>query len=470
MWRSMQRAGVKPALATFAWMKGGVSESWKPLPAAAKSILCDESHRNNTQTSVSLHVQCRDIYYRQSHRGHGIHKEPHNSTHPIAAQGSSFSTKNSSTSQKEDAPDGRGIFTGLSLAHASLATAAFVVPGTVANALFPGVFVPQGLQTQALIRLVGCGLLGGAATCYALAKASPSASDTTRRLEAALMGFSAGSIITHVLYSPLLSTPSLLSGGLIMGATFAVPFQSYRIQDGTMHLGSIVKDYFGALPDCFRYVVSCTEMAFCSVLVTDGLFLIRVVLLSYCMIKQDQVRWASGISLFHPDANLGNNWSCLRFRTRIFIGRCLWLCEGRSILFLLAKYRPCPDDDSPCNNIYPEKGGSCRTIARLIHFTNAKLWIVGCLYRPFGGALAHARRWPGRQPAPMAGWSMERRGRGGGARSVEATLILGDFEGPCTCMTYIGGVSCVFYARLSYAVLFSVFSLSTPNPTQSFFC
>jgi hypothetical protein len=154
----------------------------------------------------------------------------------------------------------------------------FVAPTALANFFFPGAALPQGFESQALVKLLGCGVAAGAASAFGLKQLTDSnqlASPTAQRLQLGLMGFSsgahtalhalarclahsasskstrqmlqaqlspscaarlsvcasfcctvfAGTIALHALYSPSITTTSLLAGAAVMGATFAVPYQ-----------------------------------------------------------------------------------------------------------------------------------------------------------------------------------------------------------------------------------------------------
>ncbi|GAB4824039.1 hypothetical protein N2152v2_011085 [Parachlorella kessleri] len=140
----------------------------------------------------------------------------------------------------------------LSAAHAGLAATAFLAPTMLVNAFFPGAALPQGMQLQVLSKILACGLGAGSAASLALKQAADSgdlASPTAQRLQLGLMGFSAGAISMHLLYSPAITFTSLAMGAAVMGTTFAVPYSHYTKTNGGLGLGSVVGSYLGAVPD-----------------------------------------------------------------------------------------------------------------------------------------------------------------------------------------------------------------------------
>jgi len=152
-------------------------------------------------------------------------------------------------------PSGGGGLALLGVAHATLAATAIVVPAAVANTFFPGSALPQGVATQALVQLLGCGLATGSATCFALKQAADDndlKSPLAQRLQLGLMGFSLGAIALHVLYSPGITPVSMVSGAAVMGTPFGVPYQTYRKAVGSIGPGEVLKRYIGAVPDHLR--------------------------------------------------------------------------------------------------------------------------------------------------------------------------------------------------------------------------
>ena len=137
----MLRKGLEPAVvAVAALMKESpFKKCSKLVSAVARPLPIDENRQQHKSTSVSGEFSCsremlasHNTAFNRSHRIQSNFYEPK----PVTIH--SFSTQSSTSSQNENTPDTRKTYLGLSLAHASLATTAFVVPGTVANALFPG--------------------------------------------------------------------------------------------------------------------------------------------------------------------------------------------------------------------------------------------------------------------------------------------------------------------------------------------
>lgn len=153
-------------------------------------------------------------------------------------------------------PAGAGGFLALSTVHATLASACFIAPEIVANAFFPGVALPQGFQTQALVQLLGCGLAAGSASCFAVRQAAEHralASPTAQRLQLGLLGFSAAAIGTHLMYAPAITVASLGTGAIVMGATGAAAYKSFTSATGAPPSpGGALSRYFGAIPDHLR--------------------------------------------------------------------------------------------------------------------------------------------------------------------------------------------------------------------------
>ena len=152
-------------------------------------------------------------------------------------------------------PVGGGGYMLLSGAHLSLGALCFLNPDAVANFYSPGSALPQGMQTQALVQLLGCGVLAGSASCYALklaADRSELKSATAQRLQLGLMAFSAAAIGTHVMYSPSITMESLASGAAVMGATGGVAYSSYKKIVGPVKVGEVVSRYLSAIPDHLR--------------------------------------------------------------------------------------------------------------------------------------------------------------------------------------------------------------------------
>ena len=90
---------------------------------------------------------------------------------------------------------GSGGYSLLAAAHTGLAVGCFVAPTALANFLFPGAALPQGFESQALVKLLGCGVGVGAASALGLKQLADSnslASPTAQRLQLGLMGFSSG--------------------------------------------------------------------------------------------------------------------------------------------------------------------------------------------------------------------------------------------------------------------------------------
>ncbi|KAL4445732.1 hypothetical protein ABPG77_008931 [Micractinium sp. CCAP 211/92] len=189
----------------------------------------------------------------------------HSGGSPAMQQGSTFNDPDATAREAgrpTGGPGGPGGIQGgsggyalLAAAHGGLAAAAFAAPTALVNFFFPGAALPQGFQAQALVKLLGCGLGAGSAACFGLkqlADSSQLASPTAQRLQLGLMGFSAGNIALHALYSPSISGTSLLAGAAVMGLTFAVPYQHYVKTNGGLKPLEALGSYFGAVPDHFN--------------------------------------------------------------------------------------------------------------------------------------------------------------------------------------------------------------------------
>jgi hypothetical protein len=113
----------------------------------------------------------------------------------------------------------------------------------------------SSLQSQLLVKILGLGLATGAASSWGLKQACDNdalSSPAAQRLQLGLMGFSAAAIGVHLLYSPSITMTSLLSGAVVMGTTFAIPFQSYRRAVGNIGITDVIGRYVGAVPDHLR--------------------------------------------------------------------------------------------------------------------------------------------------------------------------------------------------------------------------
>lgn len=149
-------------------------------------------------------------------------------------------------------------FAFLAATHGVLAATCFIAPTSIAAMLFPPAAsaLAHGLQSQTLVQLLGCSLAGGSLTSLALKTAADNhqlGSSVSQRLQLGLMAFSSSSIILHALYSPAINFESLLLGAAAMGATFFIPFQSYRCATGNIPSAiDATKRYLGAVPDHFR--------------------------------------------------------------------------------------------------------------------------------------------------------------------------------------------------------------------------
>ncbi|KAL4859821.1 hypothetical protein ACK3TF_000096 [Chlorella vulgaris] len=159
--------------------------------------------------------------------------------------------------------DGSGGYTLLAAAHLGLAATCFVAPEAVANLFFPDAAMPQGLEAQPLVKMLGCGAGLGSATSLGLkqlADGGQLASPTAQRLQLGLMGFSTGepvaviqgAIALHALYSASISGTALLAGAATMGVTLLVPLNHYVVTNKGLKLGEAVTSYFGAVPDHFK--------------------------------------------------------------------------------------------------------------------------------------------------------------------------------------------------------------------------
>ena len=201
--------------------------SFRPLPPSKSEVLHLDLVKNRTKFSIIAGTFAARAYTAAPGPGAAVAEEPF----------------------------GSGGFALLAAAHATLAVTAFMAPTAVANVFFPGTALPQGMQTQALIKLLGSGLAAGAASCYALKQAADAgalASPVAQRLQLGLMAFSSSAIALHLIYSPAITMASLLSGAAVMGATFAVPYQTYRRAVGAVKPLDAVKRYVGAVPDHLR--------------------------------------------------------------------------------------------------------------------------------------------------------------------------------------------------------------------------
>ncbi|KAL4425888.1 hypothetical protein ABPG75_009904 [Micractinium tetrahymenae] len=203
-------------------------------------------------------------------KGRGVHSAGHlcaghsiYAGSPLMQQGSTFNDPDATAKEAgrpiSGGPGGAGDIQGgsggyalLAAAHGGLAAAAFMAPTAIVNFFFPGAALPQGFQAQALAKLLGCGLGAGAAASFGLKQLADSnqlASPTAQRLQLGLMGFSAGNIALHALYSPSISGTSLMAGAAVMGLTFAVPYQHYVKTNGGLKPVQAITSYFGAVPD-----------------------------------------------------------------------------------------------------------------------------------------------------------------------------------------------------------------------------
>lgn len=132
-----------------------------------------------------------------------------------------------------------------------------LAPALLVNAFFPGTALPQGMQTQVLGKLLGGGVALGAASCYALKKATDAGGGgltdpTAQRLQLGLMAFSAGAIGLHLMYAPAITMSSLAAGAAVMSLTFAVPYSTYTKNNPKAALSGVLGRYFKAVPDHFN--------------------------------------------------------------------------------------------------------------------------------------------------------------------------------------------------------------------------